>query len=106
MLLFSMNEETLSQVRNMSGKIRNISGLVRNMSNTMQVKSGTCQVKSGACQVKSGTLQVITNFDNLKLFGRLTDLVTDTSVSSIEGPLHLKIHLKLVISSIGLRMTA
>ena len=76
------------------------------MSDQFRNMLGACQVKSGACQVKSGTLQVITNFDNLKLFGRLTDLVTDTSVSSIEGPLHLKIHLKLVISSIGLRMTA
>ena len=84
----------------------NISGLVMNMSETMQAKSGTCQVKSGACQVKSGSLQVITNFDNLKLFGRLTDLVTDTCVSSIDGPSPLKIHLKVVISSIGLRMTA
>ena len=32
LLLFSRNEETLSQVRNMSGKIRNMSGQVRNMS--------------------------------------------------------------------------
>ena len=44
LLLFARKEETLSQVRNMSGQIRNMSGQVRNMSGQVRNMYRTCQV--------------------------------------------------------------
>ena len=44
LLLFARKEETLSQVRNMSGQIRNMSGQIRNISN--QVRNMSDQVRN------------------------------------------------------------